>query len=48
MHYVCPECGGTSESPKACDTQGCHLHGRMMEACTCTDGKHEMVLNDNA
>lgn len=46
-HYVCPECGGVSPTPKDCDTEGCHLHGSPLEECTCTDNKHSNVLNEN-
>gem|GEM_PF-5936593 len=47
-HYVCPECGIVASIPKNCDTEGCHLQGRPLEGCSCTDGSHSMTLNDNA
>lgn len=44
-HYVCPECGGVSETAKPCDTEGCSLHGHELVACNCTDGQHAEVKN---
>jgi len=40
QHYVCPECGGVSESPKSCDTVGCSLQNQPLIACNCEDGSH--------
>ncbi|MBI4363278.1 MAG: hypothetical protein HY545_00310 [Candidatus Doudnabacteria bacterium] len=42
-HFVCPACGGVSETVKSCDTEGCVLQGQTMATCNCTDGKHEEV-----
>ena len=39
-HYVCKECGGTSNNPKSCDTEGCSMNGQPLAECTCEDGKH--------
>jgi len=43
-HYVCPQCGGVSETPKVCETDGCGHHGQPLVECTCTDGQHAEVM----
>jgi len=43
-HYVCPSCGGVSNHPKECDTQGCKLQGQPLVSCPCSDGRHEGVM----
>ena len=45
-HYVCPSCGGVSNSPKNCDTNGCHLHGQPLVECNCADDRHKEILGD--
>ena len=47
MHYVCEECGGVSETPSVCTTDGCSHNGQDLKSCDCTDGKHGMVENKN-
>lgn len=42
-HYVCPKCGGVSETPKVCETEGCTHKDLPLQECNCTDGKHEEV-----
>ena len=44
MHYVCPSCGSTSESPMACNTAGCNMMGRDMSECGCEDGTHSQIV----
>ena len=44
-HYVCPECGGVSDHPKVCETEGCSKKGHPLVECNCTDSKHAEVLN---
>ncbi len=47
-HYVCPSCGGVSNTPKNCETEGCHLKAMPLQECSCTDSKHSMVLHENS
>ena len=42
-HYVCPSCGGVSDHPKNCETQGCPLNGHALVECNCTDDQHAEV-----
>lgn len=44
QHYVCPSCGGVSQTPKECSTEGCSLKGHPLVACNCTDDRHEGVM----
>jgi len=45
-HYACAGgCGGRSNDPKACDTEGCELMGQMMKECDCQDNEHSQVLD---
>ena len=45
-HYVCEGgCGGTSDDPKACQTESCSKNGEMMAECHCADGEHAEVLD---
>ena len=44
-HYVCPECGGVSDHPKVCETQGCGKKGHDLMECNCADGKHAEVMD---
>ena len=44
-HYACPACGGTSDHPKACDTEGCSLKGQPLKECHCTDNEHAEIKN---
>lgn len=41
QHYVCPSCGGMSDTEKSCSTAGCALEGVTLKACACQDNKHE-------
>ena len=43
-HYVCPSCGGVSETPKECSTDGCRLQGHELVECNCADGRHDGIL----
>lgn len=45
-HYVCGECGGVSETPGTCQTEGCSMHGQELKACECVDGKHGMGMEE--
>ncbi len=42
-HYVCPECGGKSDVPKMCGTEGCARNGEPLQECNCVDGQHSEV-----
>ena len=42
MHNVCKTCGGVSETPGVCTTEGCAHNGQDLKSCDCTDGKHGM------
>lgn len=39
-HYYCPVCKGVSDHPGVCQTEGCTNKGQPLQACNCTDGKH--------
>ncbi len=39
-HYTCTECGGVSDTPKVCETEGCIKKGQDLTPCECTDGEH--------
>ncbi|MFA6365441.1 MAG: hypothetical protein WCW78_03510 [Candidatus Paceibacterota bacterium] len=40
-HYICTGgCGGVSDKPGVCQTKICPKHGKPLEECDCTDGKH--------
>lgn len=39
-HFVCPACGGVSETAKSCTTEGCVLEGKTLATCNCDDDKH--------
>lgn len=42
-HYVCKgTCGGVSEVPGVCQTEGCPRQHAPLEKCECTDGHHAM------
>ncbi len=46
-HYICEgDCGGVSDTPKACGTQGCSMEGKDLKECECTDGKHSKNQNE--
>ena len=45
MHYVCPVCGGVSNIPKECDTNGCKLEHQPLAQCNCFDDRHEEILS---
>lgn len=41
MHNVCMgSCGGSSEEPGVCTTDGCDHKDKELTPCDCTDGKH--------
>lgn len=42
-HYVCSACGGVSDVPKVCETEGCAKQGQDLTACDCADGQHAAV-----
>lgn len=46
QHYTCPSCGGVSDHPKVCETEGCAMNGQELKACTCTDGQHAEVKGE--
>lgn len=40
-HYICTGgCGGVSDTPGVCKTEGCSKEGESLELCDCTDGEH--------
>ena len=40
-YYICTGgCNGVSDKPGVCQTPGCPKHQHTLEACDCTDGKH--------
>jgi len=39
-HFVCKSCGGLSNNPKNCETEGCEMKDQPLEECSCEDGKH--------
>jgi hypothetical protein len=42
MHNICTGgCKGVSETPGVCQTNGCPKHEQPLEACDCTDSKHD-------
>lgn len=45
-HYVCPKCGGASDVPKVCDTEGCSGKGNQLKECHCSDSQHQEVKQD--
>ncbi len=41
LHYICNGgCKGVSDVPGTCQAQECSNHGKQLEECNCTDGKH--------
>lgn len=42
-HFVCLKCGGVSDHPKVCETEGCSHAGHELKECHCTDGKHAEI-----
>ena len=49
VHYICTGgCGGVSETPGVCQTEGCSLHGEALKECNCEDGKHEALVEKEA
>lgn len=48
-HYVCDGgCSGVSlDDDASCQAPDCPKHGQPLQLCTCTDEKHEEVLNKN-
>ena len=48
-HYVCTgDCGGESEKPKVCETEGCSKEGQQLSECDCADGIHKGVVDTSA
>lgn len=46
-HYICAgECGAESQTPGVCKTDGCSNHGREFEKCSCLDGEHRKVKDE--
>ena len=44
-HYVCTGgCGGVSETPGTCQTEGCPKHEHPLAECNCGDGQHAEVM----
>lgn len=40
-HYVCEACGGVSDMPGVCQTEGCEKQGSPLKPCDCGDkGMH--------
>lgn len=40
-HYICEgTCKGVSETPGACNAEGCVKHQQPLSECDCTDGQH--------
>lgn len=40
-HYICTgSCGGVSDNPSVCTTEGCTKEGQSLKPCECTDGEH--------
>lgn len=37
-HYICEVCGGASDLPGICSTEGCDKHGEELEICHCEGG----------
>lgn len=47
MHHVClGGCGGSSEEPGVCTTEGCAHQDRELKRCDCTDNKHGVDENE--
>lgn len=45
-HYVCPGgCQGVSDTPGLCQAPDCPSYGEALLECSCSDGKHEGVVN---
>jgi hypothetical protein len=45
VHYVCAgTCGGMSDHPQNCETQGCTFYGQPMQKCDCEDGSHRASI----
>ena len=41
MHHTCMgSCGGSSEEPGVCTTEGCDHKNSELKQCDCADGKH--------
>ena len=48
-HYVCTgDCGGESEKPKVCETEGCTKEGQPLAECDCGDGLHKGIITSEA
>ena len=46
-HYICTGgCGGVSDAPGVCQTNGCPKHEHNLVECDCEDGNHEKVLSE--
>ncbi|MFH1611734.1 MAG: hypothetical protein ABH887_00480 [bacterium] len=45
-HYICPECGGVSETHGVCQTDGCSMHGQPLQECNCDDASSQHKLKD--
>lgn len=46
-HYICTGgCKGVSDTLGVCQAQNCPKHGKPLEECDCTDGKHYGREND--
>jgi hypothetical protein len=44
-HFVCSECGYSSQHTGSCQTEGCMQEGSPLRQCSCEDGKHAGVMN---
>lgn len=47
-HYVCKKCGGLSNNPKNCETEGCEYNGKPLVECNCTDGEHKELKEEQS
>lgn len=42
-HYFCPECGGVSDKPGVCQTDGCASKGQALRECNCDADEHKVT-----
>lgn len=49
QHYICTGgCGGVSDKPGVCQTEGCADYQKPLRECHCEDGLHEQVKEQEA
>jgi len=46
-HHICTGgCKGISDEPKNCGAENCSKHGQPLNACDCTDNKHNGAFEE--